>query len=304
MEQAEDGFQGTERRTNTIFITMNTDHIAILMGTYNGERYIREQLDSLLRQTCRQWTLYIHDDGSTDATNSIIEEYAAKDSRIQILKYPSQKGAMNNFFSMLEKVEADYYMFCDQDDVWKDEKVAMSLQQLVQTERQHPGLPVIVYTDLHVTDEHLTITYNSFWQEICLHPEFITNFDEVAACTAVTGCAMLFNPKAKEAALRFPKTYATMHDAWITVCTLQAGGKIVPIPQQMVFYRQHGNNQIGADDLNHITLMYRIKNFKVMQRKNWRQYRMMHSIGYGSILKFFYYKWVYKKRIHRKQRAQ
>lgn len=273
--------------------------IAILMATYNGERYIKEQLDSLVNQTSRDWTLYIHDDGSTDQTPAILREYSEKYDNIHILDYESQRGAMKNFFSLLRLVDADYYMFCDQDDVWLPEKIVVSHKKMKQMESQHPSQPIIVYTDLHVTDTDLHIIYESFWQEICLHPEFITTFDEMAASTAVTGCAMLFNQKAKKAIV-FPATHAIMHDAWITACTLRKGGLIQPIPQQMVLYRQHEGNCIGAEDLNKITFMYRIRHFKAMQMKNWQLYKMLRSLDYGSIIKYYRYKLIYKKRIRNK----
>jgi hypothetical protein len=206
---------------------------------------------------------------------------------------------MKNFLSLLQRVEADYYMFCDQDDVWLKQKVELSFEQMKRQETACLGKPVIVYTYLYVTDAALNITCNSFWQEICLHPEFITTFDEMAASTAITGCAMLFNRQVKENVV-FPATHATMHDAWITACTLRKNGRIFPIFQQMVYYRQHEDNCVGSDDLNHIDLAYRIRNFRTMQRKNWQLYRMLRSLGYGSIFKFFYYKWKYKKRIQHK----
>ena len=277
----------------------STSTIAILMATYNGEKYLGEQIDSLLAQTYKDWHLYIHDDGSTDNTQAILREYAQKHSNIYVLEYESQRGAMRNFLSLLQRVEADYYMFCDQDDVWLKEKVELSFKEMKRQEAAFQGKPIIVYTDLYVTDAALNITCNSFWQEICLHPEFITTFDEMAASTAVTGCAMLFNRQVKDSVV-FPATYATMHDAWITACTLRKNGKIFPISQQLIYYRQHEDNRVGSDDLNHIDLAYRIRNFRTMQRKNLQLYRMLRSLGYGSIFKFFYYKWKYKKRIQHK----
>ena len=274
-----------------------------MLACYNGEQYLAEQLDSLLRQTCRQWTLYIHDDGSTDRTPQLIRSYAQNHPNIIVLDYAPQGGAMNNFLSMLQRIRADYYMFCDQDDVWLEDKVQISLDQMKQLEQQHADLPLVVYSDLYVTDADLNITNPSFWQEICLYPEFVTNFNEVGASTAITGCAMLFNQQAKDA-LPFPPVHATMHDAWISACVLRAGGHIHPIRQPLVYYRQHGGNCVGANDLNHITLGYRIRNFKQMQQKNWRLYRMLRALGYGSIVKFFAYKMRYKKLIKQKQAQQ
>ena len=130
----------------------STSTIAILMATYNGEKYLGEQIDSLLAQTYKDWHLYIHDDGSTDNTNAILQEYAQKHSNIHVLEYESQRGAMRNFLSLLQRVEADYYMFCDQDDVWLKEKVELSFEEMKRQEAACQGKPIIVYTDLYVTD--------------------------------------------------------------------------------------------------------------------------------------------------------
>ena len=96
---------------------MNESRIAILMATYNGAVYLRAQLDSLMSQTRRDWTLYVQDDFSTDSTLDIIREYQQRYDNIRLLEHTSQLGPMKNFMSMLEQVEADYYLFCDQDDV-------------------------------------------------------------------------------------------------------------------------------------------------------------------------------------------
>ena len=105
--------------------------IAILMATYNGEKYLGEQIDSFLSQTSHQWHLFVHDDGSTDGTIVILNDYVSKyPEQITLLDYPPQGGALQNFMSLLEKVEADYYMFSDQDDVWHPTKVELSYQAM------------------------------------------------------------------------------------------------------------------------------------------------------------------------------
>ena len=87
------------------------ERIAILMATYNGKKYLGEQIDSILSQSSHLWHLYIHDDGSTDGTVELLNDYANKyPEQITVMDYPSQGGALQNFMSLLEKVEADYYM--------------------------------------------------------------------------------------------------------------------------------------------------------------------------------------------------
>ena len=274
--------------------------IAILLATYNGKQYLCEQIESLLRQTSKDWTLYIHDDGSTDGTSELLHDYALRYQNIVVLDYESQHGAKDNFLSLLQRVDAEYYMFCDQDDVWIPEKVALSINEIKLQEKTYANTPLIVYTDLHVADAQLNITHPSFWKEICLHPEFVTSFDEIAASTAATGCAMILNSRAKAVTI-IPAPKATMHDAWITACVLSKGGRICPLHRQTVYYRQHGDNCVGAEDLNHLSLTYRIKNLREMQLKNWRNYQMLRSLGYGSLLNFMRYKLLYNKRISRKK---
>ena len=103
---------------------------AILMTTYNGQTYLREQLDSLFSQTCQDWELYVSDDGSTDQTVAILEEYAHSHPNMHVEVNTKNLGPARNFMRMVEKVDADAYMFCDQDDVWLKDKVAQSLLAL------------------------------------------------------------------------------------------------------------------------------------------------------------------------------
>lgn len=267
--------------------------IAILMATYNGERYIKEQLDSLTRQTFTNWHLYIHDDGSTDHTPDLIRTFARQHPNVTILDYESQKGAKDNFLSLLQRVEADYYMFADQDDVWHEQKVELSWEEMQKLESQHPGLPLIVHTDLYVTDASLHILKESFWAASNIHPSLLTRFHDLAATTPATGSAMLFNHKAKEATV-IPAPLATMHDAWVTACVLSQGGIIHAIPQPMVYYRQHESNVLGASDASRITWGYRLRHFKEMLKKNSVHYKMLQALGYGSIARYIIHKIKYK----------
>ena len=125
----------------------NNRPIAILMATYNGEKYLREQIDSLLAQTCCDWTLYIQDDGSKDATLDIIKSY--DDERIVLVDVGlTRQGACMNFMSLLNMVESEYYMFCDQDDVWFEDKVELSYMRMKEEELKY-GIdrPILVFSD-------------------------------------------------------------------------------------------------------------------------------------------------------------
>ena len=281
---------------------MKDKEIAILMATYNGEKFLAEQIDSLLAQTYQAWHLYIHDDGSKDNTVGIIKNYAEQHpDKVTQLVYPSQGGACQNFLSMMEKVEAPYYMFCDQDDVWMPEKIELSVQEMNHQEALHPQKPVVVHTDLHIVDEHLSVTYDSMWRHCGLHPQYIRTLDDAGGHTSIaTGCTMLFNHQAKESCC-YSAAKAIMHDCWICLCTLKEGGVVQGINKQLVYYRQHGSNCLGAGatKASDVNIKYRLQHIDKVYESNRNYYGMLRSLGYGSVFKYIYNKIRYKKRIRR-----
>ena len=258
---------------------MKKEQIAILMATYNGEKYLREQIDSLLAQTCQNWHLYVHDDGSKDNTLSILREYTETyTDKITLMDYPSQGGACKNFLSMLERVEAPYYMFCDQDDIWLPEKINVSLEAMRQTMRNKGNNPIIVNTDLTIVDEATRIIHPSFWQYENIHPEFPKRFSDYAALNVATGCTMLFNAHVKDIMCK-PYDKALMHDTWITLCTIASGGTLCNVEKSTILYRQHGSNTLGVPDVNMLTVKYKMRNIKEVIYKNLAHYRQMRAIS-------------------------
>lgn len=264
---------------------MGKSNIAILMATYNGERHLEEQLDSLMRQSVKDWTLYVHDDGSTDGTPALLARYAANHPQVRVLDYESQHGACANFLSLLRRVEADYYLFCDQDDVWDPDKVRMSLDEMRRQEKEAPGKPVVVHTDLLVVDERLQVIDTSYLRYTHLNPQRMGTFAQ-AVVPFVTGCAMCFNQAARQNALSRPATAATMHDAWVTAATMSQDGVVALIPRPLVSYRQHGANAVGAREVSKVGLGYRLRHLRDIIGDNAAHYRMLRQWGYGSPLKF------------------
>ena len=109
--------------------------LAILMSTFNGEKYLKEQIDSLLNQEYEAFDIYIRDDGSTDQTVSILENYEHIYPNIYLLKDTQGNiGVFKSFMYLLSQVHADYYMFCDQDDVWLSNKISMSMKRMNELE--------------------------------------------------------------------------------------------------------------------------------------------------------------------------
>ena len=113
----------------------DTTQVAILLATYNGERFIKDQLDSILNQTYQNFVCYIHDDGSTDRTVDILKKYVSKyPKKIKLLEYPGKKGAVGNFLSLIdyavEHCREQYYLFSDQDDIWLPQKIELEVKKI------------------------------------------------------------------------------------------------------------------------------------------------------------------------------
>ncbi len=268
----------------------------ILLSTYNGERYLSEQIDSILAQTYTEWRLYIRDDGSRDGTKAILKIYAkAHPERIFIDETePNGLGAMRSFeYLLAQHGDADYFAFADQDDVWLPDKISLCMETIQQEEAKHPDKPIVVHTDLRVVDEQLCELSPSFWAYGGIHPEILdTNIYYLAICNSVTGCAMLMNRAARESVLPFP-AHVFMHDAWIGIRVLSTGGKVLPIPQKTILYRQHGDNVCGAQHYR-----FRLDNLREKYRWAVRSYQTGHPLVFHNIAHFLYWKTRYFFTLH------
>jgi len=268
------------------------DNIAILMATYNGEPYIRQQIDSILEQTVERWTLYVHDDGSTDNTKEILNEYSSRYPKIQVLDYEGTHGAKNNFLGLLARVDADYYLFADQDDVWRKDKIEIELKKAKSIEDENKNVPILIYSDLEVVNSNLErISDNSMWKLSGVCPKLLSSFNTGAVFEYVTGCTMLFNSLAR-ASVVYPADAALMHDSWVTCCVLRQNGIVYGISQLLVRYRQHDNNALGASDYSSRNLYNKMSHLSIIYRNNRRHWRMLQALGYGSFAKYLWYKYI------------
>jgi rhamnosyltransferase len=221
----------------------------IVMATYNGACFLGEQIESLLRQTRRDWTLLVRDDGSSDETLAMLERLAAIDSRVRLLPSEGRRlGPSQSFGRLLDaafRLGGERVFLCDQDDVWLPDKVARQLELLRHAEaRFGRDTPMIIHSDLEVVDENLRLVHESFFASQRLKHVKKRPLHTLAVQNFVTGCTLVVNRPALEIALPIPPE-AVMHDWWIALCT--AGrGRLLFDPAPLVKYRQHDGNAVGA----------------------------------------------------------
>jgi len=227
------------------------NNIAILLSTFNGEQYILDQLKSLKDQSYPHFDLYIRDDASSDNTFQLITNFISKSNmNITMLPTTNNLGAKNNFESLLKNsLQAKnykYFMFCDQDDVWFNDKVLRSYEKIQQLEKKFSSIqPLLIYTDLQVVDEDLNVLGDSLWNDFHLDPKKNSLNFFAMQCT-ITGCTMMFNRKLAELSLPFP-TEAIMHDYWVGMVASSLG-QMDYLDKATIAYRQHGNNVSGGAD--------------------------------------------------------
>jgi glycosyltransferase involved in cell wall biosynthesis len=225
--------------------------IAIAMATYNGGRFIEEQIRSIQLQSHSDWMLYIRDDASKDDTVLKILQIECKDSRVKLVRDKlGNQGAIGNFSTLMEvalEENAEYLFFADQDDVWQPDKLTIMLGAMEELELKYgEQTPLLVHCDLSVVNETLQPIAHSFVKYSRLSPTS-AELGVLLCQNQVTGCACAINRTLLELACPVPRN-ALMHDWWLALLASSAG-KIGFIPQPLVMYRQHAGNVLGAVSL-------------------------------------------------------
>jgi glycosyltransferase involved in cell wall biosynthesis len=243
--------------------------VTILLSTYNGEKYLQAQLDSLYRQTHQNLEIIVRDDKSSDNTVNILSN-----NELTLLESTQNLGVQKSFSTLLEyalkDTDASYFMFCDQDDIWHDNKVSICLKKMLQEEEENKDLPLLIHTDLEVVDESLKMISSSFWEYEQILPRY-NNFNRLLMKNTITGCTMLINKPLALLALPI-KENAVMHDWWLGLVASKFG-KIYFLAQSTMKYRQHHNNAIGAkqNKSNQIIGVFRILTHLVIRKKKYMQ---------------------------------
>ncbi len=250
-------------------------NIDILLATYNGQAYLREQIDSIFAQSNQDWRLIIRDDGSDDNTVRIVEDYAARlPGRIRLVTdNGSRLGANLNFGKLLEYADTEYIMFSDQDDVWLPNKIELTLNAMKAAEQIYPDKPILIHTDLQVMDSELNTIANSMWSYQKLFPEVGNDLSRIMAQNVVTGCTVMINKRARAVSIPVPGE-AIMYDWWIALNVCRHG-KIIYVSIPSILYRQHSRNQIGAQEVRWINIIRSLKKLCRLKKLLSAHYRML-----------------------------
>lgn len=229
---------------------MEEKKVAILISTYNGEKYLKEQIDSLLNQTYKNIDIYIRDDASKDNTLNIVENYIKNNDNIKLIK-GENLGFVKSFFELLKSAEkADYYAYCDQDDVWMKDKIQRAVEHLSKLDEDKPNL---YFSNSDYYDGEMNFVAHGDFKKVY-------NFRNSLVECVSQGMTMCINKKAREYIVEnIPKNCA-FHDWW-TYMICAGMGKITYDEKPLVKYRRH-TKSVTAEGKNFIELqVWRIKKF-------------------------------------------
>ncbi len=225
------------------------DKVTVLMSTYNGEKYIKDQINSIINQCGVDISLIIRDDKSTDGTVDIIRDLAKKHKNIQVVFDEKNIGACLSFLRLIEiseNMEAEYYAFCDQDDIWLPEKIMEAIKTISKSKMSYSDTPILYCSAVTFVDENLNII-----RKAGLNDEKMT-FEKSVYDNRSIGCTLVFNQALIKKYLRFfkeNKDSVVMHD-WTFVLLTLLTGEVMYDSESYIYYRQHSGNLVGGINKN------------------------------------------------------
>lgn len=245
---------------------MEEKKVTILMSTYNGEKYISEQLDSLINQTYKNLEIVIRDDGSKDSTINIIKEFQKKTNNITLVE-GENVGFINSFFELLNiDNNADYYAYCDQDDVWMENKIERAVSFLRKTDIKKP---VLYFSNSDYYDKDMNYLATA-------EKNKIYNFRNSLVECVTQGMTMVINDKTRQTIINNKPQNCLYHDWW-TYMICSGFGEIVYDDESLVKYRRH-NKSVTVEGKSPIQLFwFRVRKFLVKDslktiKKQWKDY--------------------------------
>lgn len=211
--------------------------VSVLMSTYNGERFLRQQIDSILQQDGVKINLLVRDDGSTDHTHEILNSYAKK-GHLRWYQGENLKSA-RSFLKLLQDSErCDYYAFADQDDYWKEQKLKIAIEQLQDYQEDTYALYL---AQPQAADENLKLLPTTQFNPL-------NTFGESLVYRFAMGCTMVMNNKLRDVIVSHEQQYPCMHDIWIYTIAHAIGAKVIWDNEPQTINRQHGNNVVGLGE--------------------------------------------------------
>lgn len=245
--------------------------VLVLMSTYNGEKYLRQQIDSILGQQNVEVKLLVRDDGSHDATLSILDEYKAKG----LLDYYQGKnlGPARSFMHLLQNAPAsDYYAFADQDDVWLSEKLSVAIKCM----EKHKNEPALYFCQTQLVDENLKKK-----KSVVIHPYL--SFGESIIYKFIGGCTMVLNDSLRLVIGKPRIEYIRMHDTWVYFIAQAVNAYIHFDEVPYILYRQHENNVIGQGEGWLHEWILRVRRFLSLKNDRFNQAKELMRC-YGDIM--------------------
>lgn len=226
--------------------------VAVLLSTYNGENYIHDLLDSFTNQNFKDFDLLVRDDGSSDQTINLIKKYEVT-SNLNIIFVDSQNdfevpelSLSASFFKLIKFANKNsnykYFLFCDQDDIWHENKIQRMLDEIYLAEKNDLSKPLLAHSDLTLIDEQGDFMYASFWKWQGIMP-FRNSTSRLLIQNTVTGCATMINRVLSEKLEESPNLYYHDHRAALVA---SLSGLVIPITESLIKYRQHTKNVSGA----------------------------------------------------------
>lgn len=292
----------------------NNVTVAVLLSTYNGSKYISQQLQSLLEQNSNDFKVFIRDDGSSDNTIAICQAYCEEypDKFTMLIDDKGNLGVTRSFSELLSNIHSEIYMFCDQDDIWLENKVKNAKDNYFKyTAKYGTQLPLLFFTDLLPFQDNGTILSDSFLKSIDVNPN--PSFEDIIFSSPVWGCTTYFNNALKSIALPMPN-YIRYHDYWLCILAF-LNGKLIFINEKDIKYRLHSSNaSVAVSTFNRLklkTIFKRIKMFligdkkgrDIIQRKinqmilgierssKESKYKFYKSMNQGRLSKILYFLW-------------
>ena len=231
---------------NRGYIFLTLEKVAIIMSTYNGEKFLREQIDSILLQENVDIRLFIRDDGSKDNTTKIINEYSKENDNVIFWNKDCilNLGIRDSFLSLLKDVyekyaDIEYFAFADQDDVWNPKKLSTAIKKIAENKDR----PTLYYSNKTFVDADLNLIFEE-------NIKYYGDFYEVLWTSLASGCTMVMNRAVVQLSVRiFPEYAGYIHDSWIYRLSKLCNVNIVFDNKSYILYRQHGDNAFGGNFL-------------------------------------------------------